>query len=177
MLSFYHARNRGTHTMWCEIMAFISPMVCHLQTVVWTTLQDRLSTYRFCVHYHFTHILREGYEWSNIKPGSKRKKHTQRIRTCAVQEIWLQNYLSKESFSAVHVKYEYCLYINPTLPYWNALGIVNCIIIENLCSGKLKLRKLEIKFCFHQKYLYSTSYLCSQLTLESQTEDHFSVTL
>jgi hypothetical protein len=43
--------------------------------------------------------------------------------------------------------------------------------------GELKVGKLERKLCFHQRYLYSTSYLSSQLTLESQTEHNFSVTL
>jgi hypothetical protein len=38
------------------------------------------------------------------------------VRTSAVQEVWLQNYLSGEIFSAGPVKYEHSIYINPT-PY------------------------------------------------------------
>jgi hypothetical protein len=49
--------------------------------------------------------------------------------------------------------------------------------IEYLCLGKLKVGKLERKFCLHQTYLYLTLYLWSQLTLESHTEHSFSVTL
>jgi Na+-transporting methylmalonyl-CoA/oxaloacetate decarboxylase gamma subunit len=49
----------------------------------------------------------------NVVP--KEKTHNG-VRTSAVQEIWLQNYLSGESFSSVPVKYEHSIYINPT-PY------------------------------------------------------------
>jgi hypothetical protein len=45
-----------------------------------------------------------------LKLVPKEKTHNE------VQEIWLQNYLSRKSFSAVPVKYELSLYINPT-PY------------------------------------------------------------
>jgi hypothetical protein len=49
--------------------------------------------------------------------------------------------------------------------------------IEYLCLGKMKVGKLETKFCFHQRYLYSTSYICSQLTLKSYKEHSFSIIL
>jgi hypothetical protein len=49
----------------------------------------------------------------NLVP--KEKTHNG-VRTSAVQEIWLQNYLSGESFSAVSLKYEQSLYIDPA-PY------------------------------------------------------------
>jgi hypothetical protein len=39
------------------------------------------------------------------------------VRTFAVKEIRLQNYLSGESFSPVPVKYEHSIHINPTPPY------------------------------------------------------------
>jgi hypothetical protein len=49
--------------------------------------------------------------------------------------------------------------------------------IEYLYLGKLKVGKLERKFCFHQRYLYLTSYLWSQLIPESNTEHSFSFTV
>jgi hypothetical protein len=63
-------------------------------------------------------------------PGGKKLKG---VRTSAVQEIRLQNYLSGESFSPVPVKYEHSIYINPTPPYRNAMDIVKYNIIEYLC--------------------------------------------
>jgi hypothetical protein len=36
------------------------------------------------------------------------------------------------------------------------MDIVN-YYVQYLRLGKLKVGKLEIKFCFHQRYLYSTS--------------------
>jgi hypothetical protein len=48
-----------------------------------------------------------------MEPGSK-WKNTQQSKNLYST---LQNYLPGESFSAVPVKYEHSLYINPTLPY------------------------------------------------------------
>jgi hypothetical protein len=39
------------------------------------------------------------------------------VRTSAVQEIMLQNYLSGESFSPLPIKDEHSIYINPTPSY------------------------------------------------------------
>jgi hypothetical protein len=44
------------------------------------------------------------------------EKKLKGVRTSAVQEIRLQNYLSGESFSPMPVKYEHSIYINPIPP-------------------------------------------------------------
>jgi hypothetical protein len=94
------------------------------------------------VYSHFTYIHWEGYEWSGIKIGSKGEKELKGVRTSAVEEIRLQNYLWRES-------------------QWNTSLLISTghceVIIEYLYLGKLMVGKLEIKFCFHQRYLYSTS--------------------
>jgi hypothetical protein len=107
----------------------------------------------------------------NLVPRKKKKG----IRTSAKQEIMLQNYLQGESL-LTHV----CKVLTFNLHQSNTSLLK--------CNGHCELynihrilvfrrAELERKFCFHQRYLYSTSYLCSQLILESQTEHSFSVTL
>jgi hypothetical protein len=54
---------------------------------------------------------------SEVTLKSLQRKKLERVRTSAVQEIRLQNYLSGESFSPVPVNYEHSIYINPTPPY------------------------------------------------------------
>jgi hypothetical protein len=107
--------------------------------------------FSFWTECNMTSLISISRGMSDVKHSSKQKTHNW-VRTSAVQDIMLQLYSSGESFSLVPVKYEYLFYINSTPPYRNAMDIVN-YYIQYFCLGKLKVGKLEIKYCFHQRYL------------------------
>jgi hypothetical protein len=52
-----------------------------------------------------------------MNPFSKKKKHTTEKEPVQYKRSDCKIILSGASFSAVPVKYEHSLYINPTLPY------------------------------------------------------------